>query len=282
MQVGVALPNTIPGVTGELLRLWATQADKGPFSSLGVLDRLAYDSYEPLTTLAAAAALTERIKLATTVVIGPLRSAGLLAKEAATVDALSGGRLTLGVAVGARIEDYQVAGVDHRSRGKRLDEQLAQLRSFWESSQVGPACARAEGPEILIGGTASDQAFARMARYADGYIHGGGPPGVFANAASRARAAWTDMGRPGRPRLWGQGYFAFGDTETGIAYLKDYYAFTGPFAERIAAGILTTPQAIKQYMRGYEDAGCDELILLPAVADVTQLEQLAEFLSLEL
>jgi alkanesulfonate monooxygenase SsuD/methylene tetrahydromethanopterin reductase-like flavin-dependent oxidoreductase (luciferase family) len=243
-----------------------------------VLDRIAYDSYEPLTTLAAAAALTKRIKLATAVVIGPLRSAGLLAKEAATVDALSGGRLTLGLAVGARIEDYEVAGVDHRSRGKRLDEQLAQIRSLWESAQFGPACARPVGPEILIGGTASDQAFARMARYADGYIHGGGPPGIFANAASRAQAAWTDMGRPGRPRLWGQGYFAFGATEAGVAYLKDYYAFTGPFAERIAAGILTTPQAIKQYMRGYEDAGCDELILLPAVADVTQLEQLAEVL----
>jgi alkanesulfonate monooxygenase SsuD/methylene tetrahydromethanopterin reductase-like flavin-dependent oxidoreductase (luciferase family) len=244
-----------------------------------VLDRIAYGSYEPFTTLAAAAALTKRIKLATTVVIGPLRSTGVLAKEAATVDALSGGRLTLGLAVGARIEDYQVAGVDHRSRGKRLDEQLAQLRSFWESAQVGPACARTNGPEILIGGTASDQAFARMARYADGYIHGGGPPGVFANAASRARAAWIDMGRPGRPRLWGQGYFALGATEAGAAYLKDYYAFTGPFAERIAAGILTTPQAIKQYMRGYEDAGCDELVLLPSVADITQLERLAEVLS---
>ncbi len=279
MQVGVGLPNAIPGVAGELLPLWAVQADAGPFSSLAVVERVAYDCYEPFTTLAAAAAVTKRIKLATTVVIGPLRNTALLAKEAATIDALSGGRLTLGLAVGARTEDYEVAGVDHRSRGRRLDEQLAQLRLFWESEQIGPNCARPSGPEILVGGTASDQAFARIARYADGYIHGGGPPNLFASAASRARAAWTDAGRPGRPRLWGQGYFALGAAEAGAAYMKDYYAFTGPFAERIAAGILTTPQAIKQYMRGYEDAGCDELVLLPTVADVGQLERLAEVLT---
>ncbi len=64
--------------------------------------------------------------------------------------------------------------------------------------------------------------------------------------------------------------------EAGRAYLRDYYAFTGPYAERIAAGLLTTPQAIVQFVRGYEDAGCDELILYPAVADLAQLDRLAE------
>jgi hypothetical protein len=121
-----------------------------------------------------------------------------------------------------------------------------------------------------------------MARYADGYVHGGGPPRAFAGAVSRALAAWTDAERPGRPLLYGQGYFALGDEATldgGSSHLLDYYAFTGPFAEKIAAGNLTTPTAIAEFVRGYEEAGCDELVLLPTVADIGQLERLADVLS---
>jgi hypothetical protein len=78
------------------------------------------------------------------------------------------------------------------------------------------------------------------------------------------------------------GYVALGDeaAQAGTAYLRDYYAFTGPFAEKIAAGLLTTPQAIAQFMRGYADAGCDELVLFPTVPELSQLERLAEVLGL--
>jgi alkanesulfonate monooxygenase SsuD/methylene tetrahydromethanopterin reductase-like flavin-dependent oxidoreductase (luciferase family) len=130
----------------------------------------------------------------------------------------------------------------------------------------------------LIGGS-SDITFARVARYADGYIHGGGPPRAFARAAEKARIAWIEAGRPGQPRLWAQGYYALGSDqicETGADYLRDYYAFTGPFAEKIAQGLLTTPQAIIQFIRGYAEAGCDELILYPTVSDLSQLDRLAE------
>ena len=96
MDVGIGLPNTIPGTDGRLVVEWARRADGGPFSMLGVLDRLAYDSIDPFAALAAAAAVTERIGLATMIAIGPLRNAALLAKQAASVDALSGKRLTLG------------------------------------------------------------------------------------------------------------------------------------------------------------------------------------------
>ena len=113
MNVGVGLPTTTPGTTGELLLDWARRADEGPFSSLGVLDRIVYDSLEPFAALAAAAGVTSRVRLATMIAIGPLRPTGLLAKQAASVHALSGGRLTLGLAVGARLEDYEAAGVEH-------------------------------------------------------------------------------------------------------------------------------------------------------------------------
>jgi alkanesulfonate monooxygenase SsuD/methylene tetrahydromethanopterin reductase-like flavin-dependent oxidoreductase (luciferase family) len=275
VNVGIGLPTTTPGATGELLLEWARRADAGPFTSLGVLDRVVYDSYEPFAALAAAAAATERIRLATMIAIGPLRATALLAKQAASVNGLSGGRLTLGLALGARADDYEAAGVEVRGRGRKLVEQLAYIRGGVDEDRVGPA---RDGIELLVGG-GSGQAFARMARYADGYAHGGGPPRAFAGAATRAEAAWNDLGRPGKPRLWGQGYFAFGDVERGNDYLRDYYAFTGPFAERIVAGNLTSPRAVKDFVRGYEEAGCDELVLFPAVADIDELERLQEALS---
>jgi len=243
-----------------------------------VLDRVVYRSVEPFAALAAAAAVTTRVRLVTMVVIGPLRNTVLLAKQAASLDLLSGGRLTLGLAIGARADDYQALGVDQAGRGRRLGEQLAELRSIWEKAEVGPEPVQAGGPPLLAGGM-SGEAFARMARSADGYVHGGGPPRAFAGAAAKAWAAWRDLERPGRPQLWGQGYFALGDDAAGGAYLRDYYAFTGPFAERIAAGNLTSGRAVKDFVRGYEEAGCDHLVLLPTVSDPAQLDRLADVLA---
>jgi alkanesulfonate monooxygenase SsuD/methylene tetrahydromethanopterin reductase-like flavin-dependent oxidoreductase (luciferase family) len=214
------------------------------------------------------------------VVIGPLRPAALLAKQSASIDAISGGRLVLGLSIGARHDDYQALGIEHRGRGDVLTEHLVAIREHWEGRRIGPRTGRPEGPLVLVGGL-SGEAFARMARYADGYVHGGGPPRAFAGAAGRARAAWVDAGRPGRPQLWGQGYFALGEAAAspGAAYLRDYYAFTGPFAEKIAASNLSTPQAVVDFVRGYEEAGCDELVLFPTVAALDQLEQLAVVLA---
>jgi alkanesulfonate monooxygenase SsuD/methylene tetrahydromethanopterin reductase-like flavin-dependent oxidoreductase (luciferase family) len=176
------------------------------------------------------------------------------------------------------LDDYEAAGVDHRGRGARLSEQLAYLRGCGDdwSAARGLDVPQLDVP-LLVGG-GSGAALLRMARYADGYAHGGGPPRAFASAAGKARAAWRDLGRPGEPALWGQGYFALGDPDRGAAYLRDYYAFTGPFAEKIAAGCLTTPRAIKDFVRGYEAEGCDELILFPTVSGVDELDRLAEVL----
>ena len=277
MEVGVGLPTTTPGADGRCLLEWARRSEDGPFASLGVLDRVVYRSVEPFAALAAAAAVTTRVRLVTMVVIGPLRNTVLLAKQAASLDLLSGGRLTLGLAIGARADDYQALGVDQAGRGRRLGEQLAELRSIWEKAEVGPEPVQAGGPPLLAGGM-SGEAFARMARSADGYVHGGGPPRAFAGAATKAWAAWRDLERPGRPQLWGQGYFALGDDDAGGAYLRDYYAFTGPFAEKIAASNLTSGRAVKDFVRGYQDAGCDHLVLLPTVSDPAQLDRLADVL----
>jgi alkanesulfonate monooxygenase SsuD/methylene tetrahydromethanopterin reductase-like flavin-dependent oxidoreductase (luciferase family) len=276
MNIGVGLPTSTSGISAELLLDWARRADAGPFSSLAVVDRIAYHNYEPFTALAAAAAVTRRVRLATMVVIAPLRNTAILAKQAASLDAISGGRLTLGLAVGARGEDYLASGIDSRGRGRRFGEQLEAIRDIWEDGKIGPT-PKPPGPHLLVGGS-SGEALARMARYADGYMHGGGPPRAFAGAVSKALTAWSDLGRPGRPRLWGMGYFALGDgvADTGAEYLRHYYAFTGPFAEKIAAGNLTSAGAVADFVRGYEDAGCDELVLFPTVSGIEQIDRLAE------
>lgn len=277
MRIGIGLPSGIPGVRGDLVVRWAEEVEAAPFSSLAVIDRVAYDSYDPLLALTAAAAVTRRVKLVTAILVSPLRNTVLLAKELASLDQLSAGRLVVGFGVGAREEDYEVTGVDHRGRGSRLTEQLRALRRIWEEGKVGPPPAQPGGPPFLVGGFV-EEAFARAARYAQGYFHGGGPPRAFGRAAELARIAWREVGRPGEPELWGQGYFALGEgaRERAIRYMRDYYAFTGPMVERIVAQLLTTPQAVVQFVEGYAEAGCDELVLMPAVPDLDQVGRLAE------
>lgn len=272
MEVGVGLPATVPGAEGRLLPKWARMADQGPFSALGVLDRVVYDNLEPMTALAAAAAVTERVLLTTCIVIAPVRPPALLAKQAATIQALSAGRLVLGVGLGARSDDYEVTGASYGTRGRQLTDALVEMRRMWDQGNIGPRVSR----PILLAGGAGGLAASRMARYADGYIHNGGPPRAFARAASEALAAWEDFRRPGRPQLWGMSYFQLGgDLEAGRAHLRDYYAFTGPFADRIAAGLLTSADELGEHLAGYAEAGCDHLILFPTVAAIEQLERLS-------
>jgi alkanesulfonate monooxygenase SsuD/methylene tetrahydromethanopterin reductase-like flavin-dependent oxidoreductase (luciferase family) len=276
MDVGIGLPAGIPGTDGEAIVAWARRAEAAGFASLDVVDRLAYDAYDPLVALSAAAAVTERIALATTILISPLRNTPLLAKQLASLHLISGGRLVLGVGIGAREDDYARAGVEHATRGRRLAEQMAQIVDLFEDGGTGLRTAAHERPLLLAGG-GSAPAFARMARHADGYIHGGGPPRAFARAAEQARAAWIDAGRPGVPALWSQAYFALGDAAPrGTEYMRDYYAFLGPFAEKIAAGMLATSQQAVEFLHAYAEAGCDHVCVMPAVADLDQVDALAE------
>src|SRR2546423_8787825 len=155
MEIGIGLPNATHGVRGPELTAWAREAEQAGFSSLGTVDRVAYENYEPLVSLAAAAAVTERIRLATTILLAPLRTnAALFAKQAASVDGLSGGRLVLGLAVGGREDDYTVSGIDFHARGQAFDRQLDELRDFWDGDDVGPDPAEPGGPTVILGGRA--------------------------------------------------------------------------------------------------------------------------------
>lgn len=276
MDIGVGLPATLPSATADAVVDWARRADDGPFASVGCLDRTLYDAYDPIVALTAAAAVTERVRLVTSILIAPLRETATLAKQVASLDALSGGRLTLGVSIGARGDDYEVNDFAKGSRGDRLSTQLEQFRGLWEDGRLVPSGAVRERPDLIIGGD-SGPAFARAARFADGWIHAGGPPRAFSRSAGEARDAWTEAGRPGRPQLWAMAYFGLGDAaDAGREYLLDYYAFTGPFAERIADGMLSSPSDVREHVQGLADAGCDHLIVFPTAADPEQLDRLAD------
>jgi alkanesulfonate monooxygenase SsuD/methylene tetrahydromethanopterin reductase-like flavin-dependent oxidoreductase (luciferase family) len=279
MDIGIGLPSTIPGIPGRLIPQWATAAEQAGFSSLGTLDRVVYGNLETVPTLAAAAAVTERIGLTTAVLIGPYRGNGaLLAKQLATVDSIAGGRLSVGIAVGGREDDYQATGTSFQERGRNFDRQLAELRAVWaqeprgHAGPIGPAPVHPGGPPLLIGGNAA-AAFRRVAEHGAGWIMGGGGPEAFAAGSDQARQAWADAGREGTPRLVAIAYVSLGDDAEGHAqrYLGDYYSFLGDFAGRIAAGALTSQQKVAGAVADFTDLGCDELILFPCNPDIAQV-----------
>ena len=138
MKVGIGLPSTVPGVDKAALLGYARRAEERGFSSLGTIDRLVFGNYESFIALGAAAAVTDRIRLLTEILIVPYRAnAALLAKQAATIDSFSGGRLTLGVAVGGREDDYAVSDVPLDSRGERMDAMLREMKEIWGGADRG-------------------------------------------------------------------------------------------------------------------------------------------------
>ena len=144
MEIGIGLPSTIPGVQGHEVIEWARRADAAGFSTLGTIDRLTYPNYEPLIALAAAAAVTERIRLTTAILIVPYReSAAILAKQAATLHHLSGRRLVLGMAVGGRDDDYEPYGLS-MSPKERWDRLMEMLEEMSASGRARSAAPRAE------------------------------------------------------------------------------------------------------------------------------------------
>jgi alkanesulfonate monooxygenase SsuD/methylene tetrahydromethanopterin reductase-like flavin-dependent oxidoreductase (luciferase family) len=277
MDVAIGLPNAVPGTTGAQLVEWARRADARGFSSLGTIDRIVYENYEPLTALAAAAAVTERIGLCTSVLLGPLRvNATELAKQALSLHALSGGRFTLGIGLGGRDDDYEASGVELAGRGRRLDAMLGEIKEVWSGGKVGPSIEGA--PRLVVGGHA-DASFARAARFADGWIAAGSGPDQFSEGAGKAKAAWSEVGRDSELRTMALAYYSLGDRaeEEARAYLTDYYAWLGEeIAEFLVAAAAKDPETVKQYIATYEAAGCDELILFPSSSDPDQVDLLAD------
>jgi alkanesulfonate monooxygenase SsuD/methylene tetrahydromethanopterin reductase-like flavin-dependent oxidoreductase (luciferase family) len=285
MRIALGLPGRIVGASAELMLEWATRADRGPFSSLVVTDRVVSQALEPLAVLAIAAGATKRVRLMTSVVIGPTRETTLLARQTATIDLLSGGRLSLGVGIGVRENDYLATGFAFRRRGRRVDEQLPILRRLWtgeslskETGSIGPLPARPGGPELLIGGYVPAVA-RRIAAWGDGYMApGGGEPESMLKLWQQTLKLWKEMGRQGQPRWVGASYFALGPNafDQASRYINANYGYNPELGARRLRGIPTTPDAVEDAIKRQTDMGVDEFILRPCAEDLDQMERLVE------
>jgi alkanesulfonate monooxygenase SsuD/methylene tetrahydromethanopterin reductase-like flavin-dependent oxidoreductase (luciferase family) len=284
MEIGIGLPNTVPGAEGRTLIDWARHAEEAGFSTLGTIGRLVYPNYEELVALSAAAAVTSRIRLTTSVLLAPLYTNHVLfAKQVASLDRLSGGRVVLGLGLGGRDDDFTASGLSTHGRGRVLEDQLAVMKRVWSGAEfgyaggIGPEPVRPGGPEVILGGS-TEASFERVARLADGWIMGGGTPDMFAQGAAGVDKAWDDAGRAGRPRKLTLAYFALGPDARAQAdgYLHHYYAWLGDIAGMIAAGAAVSADMVRSYLAAFESAGCDEIIFVPTASSLDQIALLAE------
>ena len=284
MQIGIGLPSTIPGAQGRLIVDWARRAEERGFSTVATIDRVAYPSHDSLISLAAAGAATERIALLTNILLAPTRNPVLLAKEAASVDQISAGRLTLGIGVGGRQDDFEATERSFGDRGRRLDRDLETMHRAWRgellegaTNVVAPKPAQGDRVPILIGGM-SERAIDRTVRWGIGWTAGGAPIDASASFMARVREAWSAAGRDGRPRIVCLAYYSLGEgTEAeSVSNLRDYYGYLGDMADRVAGAALRTPEALREAVAAYSELGVDEFVLDPTVADLAQVDLLAD------
>lgn len=279
MDVGIGLPNTVPGTPGRTLVDWARRAEELGFSSLATIGRVAYPSYDSMATLAAAAAVTDRIGLVSNVLLIPTHDPVMIAKAAASVDQISGGRFTLGIGVGTRDDDYAATGVSFEDRGKRADRNLEIMHRAWAGElvegarkPVSPTPVSGAVP-VIVGGS-SDAAIRRAVRWGVGWTAGGSSPDQVGPFGERVRRAWREAGRDGDPKIMALVYFALGGTEQdGLGNLTDYY---GDFGRMIHEHMPKTAEDARATAAVFEEAGVDELLFDPTVWDPKQVDLLAE------
>jgi alkanesulfonate monooxygenase SsuD/methylene tetrahydromethanopterin reductase-like flavin-dependent oxidoreductase (luciferase family) len=289
MDVGVALPTMAPDYTRATTLEWCRGIDAGPFSSVSAGERITFRNQEMMVTNAAAAALTERVRVFVNLVVLPFHPVPLVAKQLATLDVLSGGRLTVGVGVGGREHDYRAAGSGFERRHARLDADVAELRRIWAgrppfegADPVGPHPVQPGGPELLAGAM-GPRAMARAARWADG-VSGfslTADGAEMAAAVDLANRAWSDAGRDRPPRTVSGCFAVLGTADDrGVlqAFTYDYLAIfgTGPARAMAAEAPVWNRARLRRVLDDAEAAGVDEFVLVPGTTDPACLAAFAE------
>jgi len=287
MRVGVCFPMTMD-VTRQRDRFieFCRAAESGGLSTIALGDRFAHRNQDPLIALAMASGVTSRIGLTTSVLALPARNTGLMAKEAASLDVLSGGRFTLGVGISSRPDDFRVLDMEWKGRAARFEQQIAQLRSIWRGEpradgvpQIGPPPYTPGGPKIIVGAI-TEPALRRAGRIADGIMTWSFHPDADAQRAQIGivREAWDAEGRSGRPVIVGAMYYALGVGAEGVlkSYLNEYYGYSEQTQGRAFEATTFTAAAIEDAIGSYAEAGVDELLFAAPVDDVDQVNGLAE------
>jgi alkanesulfonate monooxygenase SsuD/methylene tetrahydromethanopterin reductase-like flavin-dependent oxidoreductase (luciferase family) len=292
MKIALGLPSCLPSTSATLMKRWAMLAEDGPFSSLCAIDRLVYPNHDPLMALAVVAGVTRRIRLMTTVLIAPLHNAGVLAKQAASLDVLSDGRLTLGLGVGGREDDFRAAPASFHDRGKRFEQQLELMTRIWsgqpvddETGPIGPTPVQPGGPEVLFGGN-SLAALNRLKRWGNGFLAGAWSREQTNQSFRQVEEIWKQNGRSrsGKPRLVCSTYYGLGPDAAKYveAFMLDYYAFASDaIAVERARSVPTTTQAIQALIQEFAAIGTDELIFWPCIPDLNQVTLLAKLVGQE-
>ena len=285
MKLGIGLPNTMAFETDRRLMLdWARLADEAGFHTLGTIDKPAYDSWDPLVTLAGVAGVTERARLATTILQLPNRNETLVAKQAAVVDRLAGGRLDLGVAQGGRGEDYEVFGASSEGRSQRMEDQVARMRELWTNARTCDGDHGVTGPAPLQDplpvwvGASRPKAIERAVRVGDGFLFGTRGAAGMAEATPWVRELAAAEGKRDF-QVAGLAYAGLGDDpaaalEEAAHHVLRYYGqlWTEP-ADLIHHG---PGEKIAEEIAEYARSGIDLLIVFPQIPRLDQVEQLAE------
>jgi alkanesulfonate monooxygenase SsuD/methylene tetrahydromethanopterin reductase-like flavin-dependent oxidoreductase (luciferase family) len=279
MKVGIGLPAAVPDADATTIGAWAAEAERAGFASVGVFDRLVYDNLEPLTALAAAAARTEQVELVTTVLnVGWRANPVLVAKQMASVDLLSGGRLTAGLGLGGWPDDFAASEVPTSGGGARLESALATMHQVWAgelTGEGGPTRRLPQGrPGLLFGGLVP-AAYTRAATRAQGWVAPLFGLQMLENGAVAVRQAWADAGRSGEPRIVTGRYFSLGRDADRIAdeYIRHYYG--DEYFPTARADTLTSPEQVREELDRLTNTGVTDLVLYPSSAEPDQVRRLA-------
>lgn len=280
----------VPGLDRDSILEWSRRIDRGPFSSLAAGERIFFPNPEVMVALSAAAAVTERVAIRPDVLVLPMHGAVHVAKQIATLDVLSKGRVTLGVGVGGRAEDYLAFDAPYdASRLRRLEEQVRLMRRAWAGERVvegalrpvEPRPVQTGGPKVLAGAI-FPRAIRRAARWADGISHFSFGPSrdEIALCFETARTAWRERGRSDPPHLGTGFWYALGPRARAQLdeYLHRYLNFLGPqAAEQLAPTVRTcSAQALKDALRMASDLGADEVLLVPTTSDPDEVDRVAD------
>jgi alkanesulfonate monooxygenase SsuD/methylene tetrahydromethanopterin reductase-like flavin-dependent oxidoreductase (luciferase family) len=291
VRFGVLLPHNVPYKDRATLIAWCARIESGPFATLAVGDRVAYDNLDQIVSLSAAAVLTTRPDIFLGVTVLPMHPAALLAKQVASIDVLSQGRVVLGVGVGGRGDDYAAVERPMRDLHQQMDEQIATMRRVWAgesltdgAAPVGPRPVQPGGPRIYASAR-GPKSLARAARWADGNFGGSMPlsPASIQVVAERTRAAWHEAGRADGPYLIDAVWFALGPhgeqmvREAGARYFEHIVLRHG-FEWTPDMAPCSSEERLTSMIDAYEAAGWHELVFIPCSDELDQLDRLVRFL----
>lgn len=287
MTVGVALPQMATGLDRDRLLAWCRGIDEGPFSSVSAGERITFHNLDGFTLCSAAAALTSRVRVLVNVVVLPWHAPAMVAKELASLDVVSGGRVEVAVGVGGRQQDYAALGSPFAGRHGRLDAAVGELRRLWnggaaaDGERVGPEPVQSGGPPILASAM-GPKSLARSAQWASG-VSGFTLLGDSAESGQLFRqteAAWKQAGRVDTPRLVTGSFVALGDDshrtlhDFAETYLR---VFSPDLAASLAAAMpLHDASRLVDLLDAVEAEGADEFIVVPATSDPRMLDLLAD------